>query len=373
MTMAKKNPMLKAYLDERSSALLYQTMSEVEKDSRIAEVYRRISQTETEHAQHWYQRAADTGITFAEFKPSWRIRTLVRLSKRFGPGMILPAIQNMEQTGVSDYSTMEGAASMQSQEQSHSRLMTQITSAVRGGLGGGVLMQLEGRHRSAGGNALRAAVLGANDGLVSNLSLVMGVAGATLAGKGVLIAGLAGLLAGAISMALGEWLSVQSSRELYSNQIATEKEEIETSPEEETEELALIYESRGFNKATAMNLASQILANKETAVDTLAREELGINPDELGGSAWEAAITSFILFAIGAVLPVAPFLFTSGMPAVYISIGLSTVGLFLLGAVITLFTGKTILYSGFRMVIFGLIAAAVTFGIGRLIGVSVGG
>ena len=234
-------------------------------------------------------------------------------------------------------------------------------------------MQLEGRHRSAGGNALRAAVLGANDGLVSNLSLVMGVAGATLAGKGVLIAGIAGLLAGAISMALGEWLSVQSSRELFANQIATEKEEIENSPEEEVEELTLIYEARGLSKENASLLANQLLANKDTALDTLAREELGVNPEELGGSAWEAAITSFFLFAIGAILPVAPFLFTSGMPAVYISIGLSVIGLFILGAVITLFTGRSILYSGFRMVIFGLIAAAVTFGIGRLIGVSIGG
>ena len=234
-------------------------------------------------------------------------------------------------------------------------------------------MQLEGRHRSAGGNALRAAVLGANDGLVSNLSLVMGVAGATLAGKGVLIAGIAGLLAGAISMALGEWLSVQSSRELFANQIATEKEEIENSPEEEVEELPLIYEARGLSKENASLLASQLLANKDTALDTLAREELGVNPEDLGGSAWEAAITSFFLFAVGAILPVAPFMFTSGMPAVYISIGLSVIGLFLLGAVITLFTGRSILYSGFRMVIFGLIAAAITFGIGRLIGVSIGG
>jgi predicted membrane protein (TIGR00267 family) len=107
-------------------------------------------------------------------------------------------------------------------------------------------------------------------------------------------------------------------------------------------------------------------------VDTLAREELGINPEELGGSAWEAAITSFILFAVGAVLPVAPFLFTSGMQAVFISIGLSVIGLFILGAVITLFTGRSILFSGFRMVIFGLIAAAITFGIGRLIGANIG-
>jgi VIT1/CCC1 family predicted Fe2+/Mn2+ transporter len=371
--MDKKNPMVNAYLDECSSALLYHTMSEVEKDPRIAEVYSRISKTETEHAAHWKKQAADKGQPLDEYQPDWRTRTLVRLGKRFGTNMILPVLQGMEQTGAAGYAKVPGATAMQAQEQSHGRLLDQITGSITGGMSGGVLMQLEGRHRSTGGNALRAAVLGANDGLVSNLSLVMGVAGATLAGKGVLIAGVAGLLAGAISMALGEWLSVQSSRELYAHQIATEAEEIQTSPEEETEELALIYESRGFDKTTARELAEKVLSNQETALDTLAREELGINPDDLGGSAWEAAITSFILFALGAIIPVAPFLFTSGMPAVFISIGLSTIGLFVLGAVITLFTGRTVLFSGFRMVIFGLIAAAVTFGIGRLIGVSIGG
>ncbi|MBA4383762.1 MAG: rubrerythrin family protein [Anaerolinea sp.] len=371
--MDKKNPMVNAYLDECSSALLYQTMAEVEKDPRIAEVYSRISKTETEHAAHWKKQAAEKGFPLDEYHPDWRTRTLVRLGKRFGTNMILPVLQGMEQTGAAGYAQVPGATAMQAQEQSHGRLLDQITGSITGGMSGGVLMQLEGRHRSTGGNALRAAVLGANDGLVSNLSLVMGVAGATLAGKGVLIAGMAGLLAGAISMALGEWLSVQSSRELYAHQIATEAEEIQTSPEEETEELALIYEARGFDKTTARELAEKVLSNQETALDTLAREELGINPDDLGGSAWEAAITSFLLFALGAIIPVAPFLFTSGMPAVFISIGLSTIGLFVLGAVITLFTGRTVLFSGFRMVIFGLIAAAVTFGIGRLIGVSIGG
>lgn len=371
--MPKINPIQKAYIDERSSALLYQTIADVETDTRIAEVYRRIAETELHHATNWQERAKDAGIPLKEFKPSWRIRTLVRLGKRFGSQMILPALQNMEDTGSKEYARMENAMGMRKQEQSHARLLTMITGSVHGGIEGNVLAQLEGRHRSTGGNALRAAVLGANDGLVSNLSLVMGVAGATLEGKGVLIAGVAGLLAGAISMALGEWLSVQSSRELYSHQIETEKEEIETAPEEEAEELALIYESRGLSRADAQSLANQILANKETALETLAREELGIDPKELGGSAWEAALTSFFLFAVGAILPVAPFIFTGGMTAVFISIGLSMVGLFLLGAVITLFTGRSILYSGFRMVLFGLLAAAVTFGIGKLIGVSIAG
>lgn len=369
--MEKNDPMLKSYLEECSSALLYQTMSEVEPDPRIAEVYSRISKTEIEHAAHWKKQAADRGTPFPEYRPDWRTRMLVRLGKRFGTGMILPVLQGMEQTGAFGYGQIPGASAMQAQEQSHGRLLNIITGSVRGGLSGGTVMQLEGRHRSTGGNALRAAVLGANDGLVSNLSLVMGVAGATMAGQGVLIAGVAGLLAGAISMALGEWLSVQSSRELYQHQLDTEAEEIQTSPEEEAEELALIYEARGLDKQVAKDLADQVLANQETALDTLAREELGINPEDLGGSAWEAAITSFILFAFGAIIPVAPFIFTTGMTAVFISIGLSTLGLFALGAAITLFTGRSIWYSGMRMVIFGLLAAAITFGIGRLIGVSV--
>jgi len=370
--MSTKNSVLDAYTDERASALLYETMAEVEKDPRLAEVYRRIAKTELRHAEKWAAKAKDSGTALPEYKPSWRTRTLVRLGKRFGPSMILPAIQSMEQTGTAAYAQMEQTMGMAGEEQSHSRLLNAVTRTVRGGVEGGVLMQLEGRHRSTGGNALRAAVMGANDGLVSNLSLVMGVAGATLAGSGVLIAGVAGLLAGSISMALGEWLSVQSSRELYENQLKTEAEEIESAPEEEAGELALIYEARGLSPETAHKLASQILTNKDTALDTLAREELGIDPTQLGGSAWEAAITSFILFALGAIIPVAPFIFTRGMPAVFISIGLSALGLFGLGAAITLFTGKPVWKSGLRMVVFGLLAAAVTFGIGRLIGVSVG-
>ena len=363
--------MQKAYTDERSSALLYETMAGVEKDPRIAEVYRRIAKTELRHAEKWSAKAKEAGIQLKEYKPSGRTRTLVWLGKRFGPAMILPAIQGMERTGSAAYGKMEETMGMGAEEQSHSRLLNMVTGSVRGGVEGGVLMQLEGRHRFTGGNALRAAVLGANDGLVSNLSLVMGVAGATLAGNSVLIAGVAGLLAGSISMALGEWLSVQSSRELYEYQIETERVEIETAPEEEAEELALIYESRGVSPESARNLASQILSNHESALETLAREELGIDPSELGGSAWEAALTSFVLFALGAILPVAPFIFTSGMTAVYISIALSAVGLFGLGAAITLFTGRSVILSGLRMVLFGLVAAAITFGIGRLIGITV--
>ncbi|NTW44592.1 MAG: rubrerythrin family protein [Anaerolineaceae bacterium] len=363
----------KFYLDEWNSSLLYDTMAELEKDKRLAEVYRRIAATEIKHANVWETKLIEANQPVPDFKPSWQTKILIWLSKRFGPAMILSNIHAMEQAGSAGYQAVPGMGDMKAAEDSHAFLVTQITSSVRGGIEGGVLAQLEGRHRSAGGNALRAAVLGANDGLVSNLSLVMGVAGAAVGNRAILINGLAGMLAGAISMALGEWLSVQSSRELFSHQIEVEKEEIENAPEEEAEELALIYEARGLKPEQARILADQILENKESYVLTLAKEELGIDPQELGGSAWEAALTSFVLFTIGAIIPVIPFTFLSGMTAVFISIGLSVVGLFGLGATITLFTGKPVLFSGMRMVIFGLIAAAVTFGIGSLIGNSIAG
>ncbi|PKO19235.1 MAG: rubrerythrin family protein [Chloroflexi bacterium HGW-Chloroflexi-10] len=361
------------YLDERNGALLYQALVSVEKDGRLAEVYQRIADSEIRHAEVWAKKIQDAGHSVPKFSPTWRTRTMIWLSKRFGADLILPMIQNMEQMGSVGYAALGDMSRMQGEEQSHAFLVTQIKHSVRGGIQGGVLAQLEGRHRSAGGNALRAAVLGANDGLVSNMSLVMGVAGAAVGNRAILITGIAGMLAGAISMALGEWLSVQSSRELYSHQIKVETAEIEQAPEEEAEELALIYEARGLKPEQARLLADQILSDKDSAVQTLVREELGIDPEELGGSAWEAAITSFILFALGAVIPVAPFAFLSGMTAVLVSIALSVVGLFLLGAVITLFTGRGVWFSGMRMVVFGLLAAAVTFGIGHLIGVSLVG
>jgi VIT1/CCC1 family predicted Fe2+/Mn2+ transporter len=292
---------------------------------------------------------------------------------RFGPESVLSSLQAGEQNGSDAYAGVKGASAMSAEEKSHSRVINSIAAESGKGVPAGNVAQLEGRHKAAGGNALRAAVMGANDGLVSNLSLVMGVAGASLSNQSILITGLAGLLAGACSMALGEWLSVQSSRELYMNQIKIEREEVESAPEEEEEELSLIYQSRGLSAEQATMIARQIMSDHEKAVETLAKEELNIDPSELGGSAWEAAITSFILFSIGAIVPVLPYIFTGGFNAFVISVSLSGLALFGVGAAITLFTGKKVLYSGTRMVVFGLLAAAITFGIGRLIGVSVGG
>jgi VIT1/CCC1 family predicted Fe2+/Mn2+ transporter len=296
---------------------------------------------------------------------------LLWLARRFGPQAVLPSVASAEVKGVQDYMGKDG--SMAADEHSHARLLRTISKSGHGGLEGAAVAQLEGRHRSAGGNALRAAVLGANDGLVSNFSLVMGVAGAALSSSTILLTGLAGLLAGAISMALGEWISVQSSRELYQRQIEIETEEIDQAPQEEAEELALIYQARGMEEKAARQLARDIMSDRETALEALTRDELGIDPEELGGSAWEAAITSFLMFAIGAILPVLPYFWLSGTTATVLSAVLSALGLFGIGAAITLFTGRSVIFSGLRQVIFGLAAALVTYLIGRLIGVSIAG
>ncbi len=359
--------------DELNSSLLYQNLAEIEPNPKLAQFYRRLSETEHHHAETWARKIREVGETVPLFRPAWRTRVLIWLARRFGVQAVLPSISSLEDVGSKSYSGQPGAQELASTEQSHARLLRQISQSGKGGMEGGALAQIEGRHRTPGGNALRAAVLGASDGLLSNTSLVMGVVGAEIGSRNILLTGLAGLLAGAFSMALGEWLSVQSSRELFEKQIRTEKEEIESSPEEEAEELALIYQSRGLSEESARKLSKEILSGRESAIETLAREELGIDPGELGGSAWEAAITSFVLFAMGAVLPVIAFAFLEGLPAVVLSLLLSAAGLFVIGASITLFTGRSIVSSGMRQVVFGMAAAAVTFVIGRLVGVTLGG
>lgn len=358
---------------EIDGAALYAVLERKETRPEMQTVYRRLAESEERHAQFWREKISAAGARLPEIRPTGRARVLIWLAQRFGPQFILPTVTSNEKADSNAYAGQPEAetAVMSAEERAHARLL----SAASGGDGvsGSIVAETEGRHRSSGGNALRAAVLGANDGLVSNLSLVMGVAGAELAGRGILITGLAGLLAGAGSMALGEWLSVQSSRELYERQIGIERDELAANPEEEAEELALIYQAKGLPEARARELAHSLLANKATALDTLAREELGIDPDELGGSAWEAALTSFFLFAVGAIIPVVPFIFSSGMTAVYISVVISALGLFGIGSAITLMTGRSIWFSGSRQVLFGLVAAGLTYGIGRLIGVSIGG
>jgi VIT1/CCC1 family predicted Fe2+/Mn2+ transporter len=233
--------------------------------------------------------------------------------------------------------------------------------------------QREGWHRTGRSGTLRAVIFGVSDGLVSNLSLVMGVTGAASSNPSfILLAGIAGLLAGAFSMAAGEYISMQSQRELFEHQIALERAEMEAMPEEEEAELAAAYRAKGFTAEEAARIAGRIFKDPATALDTLVREELGLDPDELG-SAWGAAAGSFVAFALGAIVPVIPYLVGGGTGALVASLGLSLAALFAVGAAVSLLTGRSALFSGVRQLGIGLVAAIVTYLIGSLIGVSVAG
>ncbi|MDP9224662.1 MAG: VIT1/CCC1 family protein [Actinomycetota bacterium] len=361
--------------DEIDSTALYRALAEAEADEQLADVYRRLADTEERHALFWEDKLRAAGRSLPGRRIGWRTRVLAWLARRMGPSFVIPTIDAMEQVDSSSYDSEPETVNtpMPGEERSHARLLRHITEGSARGLAGPALARFEGRHRSASANSLRAAVLGANDGLLSNFSLVMGVSGAGLSENGILIAGLAGLLAGAGSMAMGEWISVQSSRELYERQIGIEEQELTEVPDEEREELALIYMSKGLPEDEARALADRLMDDRPTALDTLSREELGVDPDALGGSAMGAAVSSFLLFALGAILPVLPFLFFHGLQAVLTSVLLGAVGLYGIGAAITLFTGRSAWFSGGRQLVVGAGAALLTYAVGRLVGMAVGG
>lgn len=360
---------------EIDSAALYRALARCEERAELRELYGRLASIEERHAEFWRQQFVRLDGAAPALRPSWRTRLLIAIAERLGPDWVVGAAASLEQIDRCQYDSQPESCDtgMPGQERSHARLLGELARSRRTTWNGRQFASLEGRHGAGGGNALRAAVLGANDGLLSNFSLVMGVAGAAFSADAVLLTGLAGLLAGACSMALGEWLSVQNARELYQQQIASERDELETVPDEEIEELVLIYRAKGLDASRARAMAESIMADKEHALDTLVREELGIDPDDLGGSAWLAASTSFVVFAVGAALPVLPFLFLDGRAALLTCTLLSGAGLFLIGALVTLFTGRGLLRSGLRQLLFGLGAAGITYGLGKLLGVSLSG
>ncbi len=329
-------------------------------------------------AAFWEQRLHDAGAAPAKRTPSWRARILIWSARHWGADAVLPRVASMESAGQDQYAQQLETAGTQmtAEEREHARVLSSLVDDARGGeprsQRGTPLLRVEGRHKSIGGNALRAAVLGANDGLCSNLSLVMAVAGANVSGHAILLTGFAGLVAGAGSMALGEWVSVQSSRELFERQLRLERDELAATPEEEREELQMIYEAKGLDAAAARELSRRLVADPARALDLLAREELGIDPAELGGSPWVAAGSSMLLFAVGALVPVLPFLFASGPAAVIASLLAGGIALFGIGAAISVVTGRSPLFSGARQLVFGLGAAGLTFALGKLVGVALG-
>lgn len=363
------------YRNEIDGAALYRAMAASESQRPTAELYLRLAQVEEAHAAFWRRRIEAAGGRAPAARPGWRTRLLILATHRFGAGTVLPLVAGDEARNQTVYDQQHEAdgTALPAQERSHARMLSLLAAHAPRGWNGPDYSRLEGRHGAGAANNLRAMVLGANDGLVSIFCIVMGVAGSAASPRILLATALAGTLAGACSMAMGEWISVQSAREMQQRQIASEAEELAQVPAEEQEELALIYQAKGFSADEAKQIAARVIANPDSALDTLVREELGINPDDLGGSAFGAAASSFLVFLLGALVPALPMFLVPRAWVVPASTLASALGLFLLGAAIAVFTGRHPVWSGLRQLLIGLAAAGVTYGVGHLFGVALGG
>jgi VIT1/CCC1 family predicted Fe2+/Mn2+ transporter len=369
---------------ERDAIALYDGLAAIEQDPRRADAFRTIAGNERRHAEVWAGKLRELGAAVPEAGgPRLRIRTILLLARLFGTHAVRDMVQALEGDEEQQYNAQAApeVASIAADEREHAEIWKRLSGSAKApGAGAarpaadaapGDIGTREKWHRVSRSGTLRAVIFGVSDGLVSNLALVMGVAGAS-SGEGsfVLLAGIAGLLAGAFSMAAGEYISMQSQRELFERQIALERAELEAMPDEERAELALLYRAKGLTEEEANAIATRMFADPGHALDTLVREELGLDPDELG-SPWGAASGSFIAFAIGAVIPVIPYLFTAGGVAFSVAIALSLVALFAVGAGVSLLTGRSLLFSGARQVLIGAAAAIVTYVVGIAIGVAV--
>ncbi len=339
---------LESWSEEKRSAYLYRIVARAEAGTAREGLFKELADSADKQAAIWAKRAQEKGAALpAQYVPDVRARVVSRLVSVFGPRAMRSVLSAMKVRGMSLYLTATRGHAMP----------TSVDDVGR-----------RHRHVQGGGN-LRAAVFGVSDGLVSNASLIMGVAGASAEPKIVLLSGAAGLIAGAFSMAAGEFVSVRSQREMYEYQIGLEREELDQYPDEEAEELALIYEARGVARDEATRIARALTADPEQALLTLAREELGLNPEDLG-SPVGAATSSFLSFAVGGAIPLLPYVFGGGGRSLEIAVALTAVMLFGVGAVLSLFTGRSALMSGARMLAIGLAAGGVTYMVGKLLGVT---
>ena len=376
---------------ERDAIVLYDALAGIEKDERRASAFRTIAGNERRHAEVWATKLRELGATVpAVGGPRLRVRLIIGLARIFGTNSVSDLVQALEGDEEMAYAGQASpeVEAIAADEREHAEIWRRL--ADPSGLGGTVPVEADpavlrevrverrageiGRnerwHRTGQSGTLRAVIFGVSDGLVSNTSLVMGITGASPDPHFILLAGIAGLLAGSFSMAAGEYISMQSQRELYERQIALERAEMEAMPEEEQAELAAIYRAKGFTEEEATRVAARLFRDPKAALDTLIREELGLDPDQLG-SPWGAAFGSLVAFAAGAAVPVLPYLVASGGLAFVSSLALSLVAMFVVGIGISLLTGRSALFSGARQVFIGVLAAAVTFLVGRLIGVAV--
>jgi VIT1/CCC1 family predicted Fe2+/Mn2+ transporter len=368
------------YLEaERNASLLYRSLAETT-DGERREALLELADVEDKHAAHWIDKLQQYGVDIPPPPTALASddRQLVARARSLGLVSVLDTLEANEGADAGMYDQEpEALSTMPSDEREHAAVFRRLKGdkpekfphrAMSPGNG-------ESWHKLDKSGSIRAAVFGVSDGLVSNTALVMGFAGASLAGaidnSVVLFAGLAGLLAGAFSMAAGEYVSMASQRDLFKREIDLERRELIEKPEEERLELELIYRAKGLSKEQAKEISTQIMSDPETALDTLAREELGLDPDELG-SAWKAAISSFIAFAIGASVVVIPYALLSGLPAFILAIVLALLGMIVVGGTVGWLSGRGIVFSAARQTLWGVGAAAVTYVVGSLVGVNVG-
>ncbi len=368
------------YLEaERNAALLYRSLAETT-DGERREALLELADVEDKHAAHWIEKLNENHVPIPPPPSALEAddQRLVARARSLGLVSVLDTLEANEGADAGMYDDEpEALPTMPSDEREHAEVFRSLKGDKSEKFPHRAMSPNAGEpwHKLDKSGSIRAAVFGVSDGLVSNTALVMGFAGASLAGaidnSVVLFAGLAGLLAGAFSMAAGEYVSVASQRDLFKREIDLERQELMEKPEEERLELELIYRAKGLPREQAKAVAEQIMSDPETALDTLAREELGLDPDELG-SAWRAAISSFIAFAIGASVVVIPYALFSGLTAFTLAIALALVGLVVVGGTVGRLSGRGVLFSAGRQTMWGVGAAAVTYLVGSLVGVNVG-
>jgi vacuolar iron transporter family protein len=338
---------IKNWNSEKQSAFLYRVLSRHETNPERKHLFERLGEEAENQAAIWEGKFTP-GLSPTHFKIPLRVHAASFLIGVMGPRALRGILSAMKVRGMSVY-------------------LPKITSHAMPN----EVSQVGSRHHGLGaGSWLRASVFGVNDGLVSNASLVLGAAGASLDHRTILLTGVAGMVGGAFSMACGEYISVKSQREFFEKQIALEKEELELYPEEEAMELALIFEARGLSKSDAERTGKALIANPARALETLAREELGVNPEDLG-SAPLAAGSSFASFVLGAFVPILPFLFRFNESPLVLSVGLTALSLLGIGATVSLFTGRSAFGGALRMLLIGAFSGGCTFALGYALNVGI--
>ena len=363
---------LQNLLDERDGAALYEGLARHEGDAAKAQSFRELAAAERRHAEIWTRKLEKQGVQLPPDRPTSRVRALIWLARRLGSEAVVPMVLDAEAGDADKYDAQGGDASAIAEEERAHRVVLAGMGAGKPQDARGLIAVRERWHGVSGrAGTIRAAIFGMNDGLLSNLSLILGVAGAGVQPHAVIVTGFAGLLAGAFSMAAGEYSSVASQRDLLTRQVALERREIEEAPEEEAAELALIFKQKGLSTEEASRVAAGLLKNPEHALDTLVREELGLDPDDLG-SPVGAAVSSFGMFAVGAIIPLLPYLLLPGAWAAGSAAVLAGLVLAGVGGLVGFLAGTGVVRSAARMLGLAALAAGVTYAVGRLFGAAAG-